>query len=300
MMTSRLSAVFLIVLFASSCQAPEAYRRAQEAFSQGAKVEMRDRFQTLAGERPQELVYLDNLYPSTTAAQAARDAYYELALTEVRTALQGKRQLRKVDALDNTYAIQALSQWRQRDYTAALATAATAIPLLEDQSPDEDDTRDLAMMRALPGLIKLDVAYQQLAVAKTLGEAITVTSNQDSSYQLVRQQFLDYGQANQDGSNSVIRGVALVQSVLEKVENEPNLRRYFLNAQLAGVDTYGDLLLETYQAARRTEQGAEEIAWINQEREAYDRLIATHLERLEKLLPEGRDSALYRFWKRVL
>lgn len=294
--------VFLAtVIFFNSCQAPEAYRRAQEAFSKGAEFEMRDRFKTLAGERPQDLIYFDNLYPAS-AENTLRTStgFYQLALQEVATALKGQGQLNKVDALDNAYTIQALAQWREQDYAAALATAQTAIPLLEENTPDEADVRDLAMMRALPGLIKLDIAFQQLATAQNLGKQLDTSTAPDSIYLLIRSHFVDYGKANVDGSNSVIRGLAVVENTVEKITEEQPLRRYFLNAQLAGIDTYGDLLLETYQAARRTEQGAEEIAWINQERAAYDSLVATYLERLLNAMPEGENSVLYRFWKRVL
>ena len=122
--TFLLSSVLLLGLL-QSCKAPEAYRRAQTAFSQGAAIEIEERFADAAEQLPSNFIYFDDLYRPSTPANPERsaDGYYEEALGEVSTALRGKRQLEKILALDNAYAIKALSLWRLENYAEARSVA---------------------------------------------------------------------------------------------------------------------------------------------------------------------------------
>jgi hypothetical protein len=296
--------VILIILVLNSCQAPEAYRRAVTAFSQGAELEMRDRFVALTGEAPEGIVSINNLYQAPAAdPERKADEYYQEAMKELDAALKGESQLEKIDVFDNALAIKALTLWRQGKYDEAKATAQQALPLLEQDNGGENDFRDLAMMEALPGLINIDLAFNALQNTNELASQLSEASSADEKsmlYEKIKQNYLDFGASDEDGASSVARALTLVQRAIDKAPAEQDLRLYLLNSQLAGLDSWGDLRTEIFKAARRTNAGAEELAWLDEERIKYDGLVTSYLGKLAGMMPDGEESDLYMFWKRVL
>lgn len=296
--------LLLLFLLVNSCKAPEAYRRAATAFSQGAELEMRDRFIDLSGDAPKGIISINDLYQAPPANQdRTADEYYQDAMKELGAALKGESQLKKIDVLDNALAIKALTQWRQGSYEDAKATALEALPLLEQDNGDENDFRDLAMMEALPGLINVDQAYNALQNTNELAEQLSNAVDAEEKamlYEKIKQNFLDFGNSEEDGASSVARALTLIQRAYDKVPDEGSLRLYLLNSQLAGLDSWGDLRAETFKAARRSNIGTEELAWLDQERMKYDDMVINYLAKLEVMMPDGEESKLYRFWKRVL
>lgn len=296
--------LLLVMIVFSSCQAPEAYRRAATAFSQGSESEMRGRFIDLAGETPTGMVAISDIYPAPPAdPERTADQYYQEAMKELGTALKGESQLSKINVLDNALAIKALTQWRSGEYDAAKATAEQALPLLEQDNGGEDDARDRTMMQALPGLINVDKAYAALQQTLDLGKQLTSAGGDDEKQTLftqIKQNYLDFASSEADGASSVARALSMLQTAYDEVPEEGSLRLYLLNAQLAGLDSWGDLRTETFKAARRSNAGEEEMAWLEQERRGYEDMVTDYLSRLAGSSEEGEDSKLYRFWKRVL
>ncbi len=300
---SLLSLIVLSLL--TSCQATEAYRRAQTAFSQGAAVEMTDRFADAADQLPSNFVYFNDLYQTNTPADPDRtaDGYYEEAMGEVATALKGKGQLEKSFALDNAYAIQALSMWRLEMYDQANNIAKIAVPLLEKNEGEESDIRDLAMMQALPGLINIDKSFDALQQIQALGTELTASSDEDerrSKYQEIKTLFTNHYLSEEDGAPSVNRGLALIERAIDNIEGESAISLYLRNAQLAGVDNWGDAFQVVFLSARRLNDSPEELQWVLEGRDQYTGLLRTYLEKLESAVPGGKDDKLYLYWVRLL
>lgn len=295
----------LIILGFSSCEATKAFQEAQTAFSQGATVEMQERFADAADQLPSNFVYFDDLYKSNAPIEEGNTAagYYELAMGAITKCLKGEGQLKKAAALDNAYAIKALTHWRQGDYDEAREVAEKAVPLLQQNTGEENDIRDLAMMQAMPGLINMDASYNALSEIKPLGEALAnaeTTSEKAVFYDQIKAIYLTSVISEEDGASSVTRGLSLIERAIDQMDGESAIKIYLRNAQLAGMDNWGDILEVVFLSARRLNASAEEVNWVMEERGAYNANVKTYLGKLEAALPNGKDNKLYTYWARLL
>ncbi|MEL7422475.1 MAG: hypothetical protein AAFN81_05765 [Bacteroidota bacterium] len=296
--------LFLAILF-TGCQATEAYRKAQTAFSQGAAIEMRERFADAQVELPNNFFYFNDFYRTNTEVDPNRSApnYYAEALKEATAALKGKKQLSKNLALDNAYAIQALSLWRLGKYKEAKEVAAVAVPLLEKNEGDESDFRDLAMMQALPGLINIDESYTAVEQIQRLGTALTEAEDEEQrqdNYQQIKTLFNDHFLSDADGAPSVTRGLAIIERAITNAEDENAVGLYLRNAQLAGIDNWGDAFQVVFLSARRLDNNSTEGTWVLEGRDTYKDLLKEYIRKLENSLPDGQTNKLYQYWTRIL
>ena len=297
--------LFVLAAGLTNCKTTEAYERAQTAFSQGATVEMRERFDAAAGQMPDNFVYFDDLYqrPATPEEGKSADDYYRQALTEINQALKAEGPLKKIMALDNALAIKALAQWRGGRLEEARASAEQAIPLLETNEGEENDVRDLAMMRALPGLINLDQSYAASLQVQAWGRALTAAATVEEKVALYRQIKDTYQTTvidEADGAASIARGLDLIERAVEMMDGESAIELYLRNAQLAGIDNWGDMLEVLDLSARRVNESPEDIVWAKAQRSEYEARIVTYLGKLEAALPGGKDDKIYLYWKRLL
>jgi tetratricopeptide (TPR) repeat protein len=297
--------LFLAVLSFSSCEATKAYQEAQTAFSQGATVEMQERFADAADQLPSNFVYFDDLYKSNAPIEEGVTAagYYESAMGGILKALKGEGQLKKAKALDNAYAIKALTHWRQGEYDAAREAAEKAVPLLQHNAGEENDIRDLAMMQAMPGLINMDESFGALNEIKELGEELANTraiSKKAALYDEIKVIYLAAVASDEDGASSVTRGLSLIERAIEGIDGESAIKLYLLNAQLAGMDNWGDILEVVFLSARRLNASPEEVNWVMEERSTYNTNVKSYLSKLEAALPNGKDNKLYAYWARLL
>ncbi|WP_367387981.1 hypothetical protein [Lewinella sp. LCG006] len=295
----------LVVWSFSSCEATKAYQEAQTAFSQGATVEMKERFVDAADQLPTNFIYFDDLYKSNAPVEEGNTAagYYEEALGAINKSLKGEGQLKKAMALDNAYAIKALTLWRQGEYDEARAVAEKAVPLLQDNAGEENDIRDLAMMQALPGLINMDESFGALSEIKVLGDALAnaaTVSEKAVIYDQIKAIYLEAVSSKEDGAKSVTRGLALIERAIDGINGESAIKLYLHNAQLAGMDNWGDILEVVFLSARRLNASAEEVNWVMEERSTYNANVKTYLGKLEAALPNGKDNKLYTYWARLL
>lgn len=297
-------AVSLAVLL-TSCNAAKLYQEAQTAFSQGAEREMRDRYANAAVALPPNFVNFHQLYKGTAAVDTNQSAtkYYETALAAVTKAQKGATQLSKLNALDNAVALEALAHWRLQAYETAKSVADKALPLLDDNTREENDQRDRAMMTALPGLINMDIAYQGLTAAQAQARTLTAdmdAAQQQAIYQSVKDAYLRHIDANADGASSVVRGLDLIERALLGVKDNPPMSVYLRCSQLAGVDTWGDMLEELFKIARRSNADAAEIQWVSQERIRFEGVRTAYLAKLEGELRDGKQNKLYKYWQTLL
>jgi tetratricopeptide (TPR) repeat protein len=295
-----------LVLFSfSSCEATKAFQEAQTAFSQGATVEMQERFADAADQLPNNFVYFDDLYKSNApiAEGATAAGYYESAMGGITKALKGEGQLKKAMALDNAYAIKSLTHWRKGEYDEAREAAEKAVSLGQEDGGEENDIRDLAMMRAMPGLINMDASYNALSEIKPLGEALAnaeTVSEKAVLYNQIKAIYLTSVISGEDGASSVTRGLSLIERAIDQIDGESAIKIYLRNAQLAGMDNWGDILEVVFLSARRLNASAEEVNWVMEERSTYNTNVKTYLAKLEAALPSGKDNKLYTYWARLL
>jgi tetratricopeptide (TPR) repeat protein len=295
----------LLTLGLTNCKTIEAYQQAQTAFSQGATVEMRERFADAAAQVPDNFVYFDDLYQSRTPIDETLTAadYYTQALENINKALSAEKPLKKVMALDNAYAIKALTQWRRGELDDARATAEQAISLLETNEGEENDLRDLAMMRALPGLINMDESYQALLLVQEWGTALTSAATPEEKstlYGQIRDKYKEAVTSEEDGTMSIARGLALIDRAIEQMDGESAIELYLRNAELAGMDNWGDMLQVLFLSARRVNESPEDIIWVKEERSNYEAKVQNYLTKLETALPNGKENKLYKYWTRLL
>jgi tetratricopeptide (TPR) repeat protein len=295
----------LVLLGFSSCEATKSFQEAQTAFSQGATVEMKERFGDAAGQLPSNFVYFDDLYKSNAPIDEGNTAagYYEVAMGAINKCLKGEGQLKKATALDNAYAIKALTHWRQGDYDEAREVARKAVPLLQQNTGEENDVRDLAMMQALPGLINMDESFGALSNIKELGEALAnarTVSEKAVIYDQIKEIYLTFVASEEDGASSVVRGLSLIERAITQMEGESAIKIYLRNAQLAGMDNWGDILEVVFLSARRLNASPEEVNWVMEERSTYNTKVKDYLGKLEAALPNGKDNKLYAYWVRLL
>lgn len=310
----QFSIIILTITLLSGCKAPEAYSNALDAFSSGATLEMKDRFPAedaeSGAELPGDFMFFDDLYATSKTADPSKafTDYYKEALDYANTALKGASQLKKNKMLDNAYAIKALILWRQTEFDAAKTTASEAEPLLSHDSGQENDVRDLAMMQALPGLINVEKAYQALerskAIVANLGPlSIQGADERQAAYEEIKGLYQDFVISETDGATSIKRGLDIIDRAIDNVDDNSAIVLYLKNAQLAGLDTWGDVLANVFIASRRlsvSEFAPDAGTWVSTEREKYELEMNNTLLELSKLLSSGENHKLYKYWKKTL
>ncbi|RMF00634.1 MAG: hypothetical protein D6772_06105 [Bacteroidetes bacterium] len=292
-----------LALILVGCNAAEAYRQALDTFSQAAALEI-SQDETMT--KPNSYLDISSLYPAAASpAPTKQDAgyFYGKTLDLLAKALKGESQLAKLGILDNAYTLQALTQWRQGNYEAVQQTLST-MDTLPSNDNDPDDIRDEALRKALPGLINIDRAYQALqesqAAMKKLGD--TPESERKAKYEMIKSFYTQYATDDSDGAPSVERAFAILDYALQDVPQNEDVYLYLLNSKLAGLDTWGDLLFNTFTASRRLSVSTfapEEKAWIDNERSAYEARRKAMLARLEEVVG-SKTHELYKYWIGVL
>jgi hypothetical protein len=142
----------LFVVFAAGCASVNHLREAQDSFNQAAAIENALRFDVKASDAmatslgsvrsgyASALLSLDKLENSKDQAQLRNDGLWGTALT-----------------------LKALTQWRLGQFDNAVATAVLA----KQSATNQIYPRDLALIAALPGLVKTDQAYNKILLTNT-------------------------------------------------------------------------------------------------------------------------------------
>jgi len=145
--------VLVLAVGLVSCRHVNHLRDAQVSFSQAAELENTTRLSA------------DNAFLSQQLSQAPDQALADLVLVRsgYAAALHSLRQadakrLSKDRLLGVALTLQSLTEWRLGQHEEALATQERA----EREAVDQLMPRDAAMLAALPGLVKTDLAYAEI------------------------------------------------------------------------------------------------------------------------------------------
>ena len=149
---TRFSMLMLAVLILAGCSHVNYLREAQDAFNQAAGADNLYRYGDL---KPEDL---NDAGPATAALTAS--AGYAAAIASIE-ALRGDTEAKGKLEADGLYgyalALQGLAYWRLGKWKPAEAASREAV------ATGHLGERDLALMNAMPGLIKNDQAYAALS-----------------------------------------------------------------------------------------------------------------------------------------
>src|SRR5262249_39050436 len=134
-------------------------REAQDAFNQAAAAENSLRLDL---DRPLDGGGADAM----SNLGAVRSGYASALLVLNRITSESADKLRSDQLLGDALTLKALCEWRLGHFSNAVATAQSA----QGSAADQLFPRDRALLRALPGLIKTDQAYQKILDRKPLTE----------------------------------------------------------------------------------------------------------------------------------
>lgn len=147
--------IALLLTLAAGCASVNRLREAQDAFNQAAAAENALRFDAKPSDAIGGLVSVRSGYASAL-----------LSLGKLAHS-KDEAQLRKDGLWGTALTLKALSQWRLGQFDQAIATAQLA----RETAGSQIYPRDLALITALPGLVKTDQAYDKaLRTNTTLAE----------------------------------------------------------------------------------------------------------------------------------
>jgi len=127
-------------------------REAQDAFNDAAVAESACRFD------PLHPLVQGNASDAVSQMLAARCNYARALSTLNQLENEDAQRLREDKLLGTALTLKALSQWRLGDYEGALRTAEKT----QAEAQDQVYSRDLALLKALPGLIKAEQGYEKV------------------------------------------------------------------------------------------------------------------------------------------
>jgi tetratricopeptide (TPR) repeat protein len=143
-------AVFVIVSVSACTGYLKDYRRAQDQFNAAADADNKARLDYDLKQDEQQ---------GSSAALSGARANYALAYKEISKLVDDNADDLKKDQLyGSALSMKALCEWRLGRFTQAVATADAAVGQLE---PKASGSRDLAVMTALPGMIRIEEGYRQ-------------------------------------------------------------------------------------------------------------------------------------------
>ncbi len=262
--------LFSCALLLGSCSGLSHLESAQSAFSQAAEIENTNRYS----------------YEREVSASPA--IYYQLAQTEIEQALKKERKLEGLRLLGHALALKAMTEWRLKEYGAARISSKEALRAFDRL--EQRQSRDEAMMLALPDLIQLDSSRAEIftffATKRSLPEAEAF-----------------YAAEVHNLENPQQGGLYAAVEALEKLQlppgAPPTLEAYFLQARLAGLQSWDralDFMRQTILSGEAERDRLDER--YSQEYEQYlQPRKAAALERLQEVLPGGTAHPVYQFWK---
>lgn len=267
----------LLFIFLSSCAHLNKLDLAQRSFSEGAMIENNAQ-----------------LLQQTTAVSP--EAYYKIAYVSVQESLKKSSKLREDGLLGNAYALQALCEWKLGKYAAASNNAKVSLNyLIDSNNPDAPLTRDAAVMKSMDALINLE----------QLSTLVFDSLNQEEAIDLATfEQFFDtqlWGDGAEE-KGKLRQSYEAINSVLDQVPRKHEVRNYLVMSMLTGMKSWGDAL-HYLNNNRKKLDGAEKDAmkaYYNQEKAIFENSRTVLLKRFSRLLPEGEDSQVYKYWAYML
>jgi hypothetical protein len=190
-------------------------REAQVAFNESAALENESRMGNL---NPFEAKDMRAEVSSTIAIQ---NGYASALLSIDKIYPSEEEQLKRDKLLGHILFLKAMAQWRIGDFENALDTADRAI----QEAGDQLYPRDAAVLAALPGLIKIDLAFKRI-------EKMAEGGATDENLRILESEIRPRLGAKEGGA---VNDIKLARSKVNK-KHEVNL--YLIQAQLSAYRNY--------------------------------------------------------------
>ncbi len=265
-----IAVLFAIVL--SGCAHLAHFHAAQDAFSRGAEIEN-------AAKMTQSI------------SDASPDAYYNLAYAEVQKALKYSGKLEADGLVGNAFSLQALCEWKLKKYQKARKSAQSAITHLDDEvKADAYLPRDLAVMKALDGLIGIDVANDALRQLSDVSD-FAATKGRYSEFYFA-----------EGGEGGVQKALAALEKISGEVSPNHEVRAYLALSMMAGLKVWSDALNEMKQSmdagstAWSLDEKRTNYDWYDAQNEIFQGTKSHYFDLLGKALPRGKEHPAYQYW----
>lgn len=240
----------VILFYLTGCNHLQRFSRAQDYFNLAAVAENRQKYIPVAPDGAGEAVVLNEIRTN-----------YLLAHTYISDLIDNKSSNLVSDGLlGSAFAMQALCEWRLGRYEEALPNSQLALE--QQRLEGEIPSRDLAVMVALPGLIKADQAYEH-----TIGST-------SKSYTNIK---------------SLMKGAITDIINAQRVVDDKHPVQSYL--QMAKVAVY-----RTWQVT--IEKKISDAAERSSERRTLRNLAKPELDELGRLI--GTDSSAFLYWSKIL
>lgn len=300
--------LFLIIVSLSACKGPKLYTEASQYYSNAVKLEMAERSSNSTDKNTPEL---EKLYAAEGTPSGAWESYFDKAYEKINMALKSKASLKKNNLLGNTYAIKALVEWQKEKYTEADETALNAANVLENSDHSGyESTRDLTIMKAMPGLIAIDIVYDT---------SLNFIQHNDDRRQVFRQfsgeessnffknelqaHYKKYIAGESTGPYSIQKALNYIQNAKQHAGEYKKLKQYLVLCQLAAHKTWKTTLISSENSAKLAHlvpgRGPVDV-WFKAVWADYKRSRTEHLKMLEDMLPAGNQDNIYRYFEEIL
>ena len=280
---NRLTALLVLAglsLF-SACISIRHLDHAQDNFNRGAALENQLRF------NPQ------------TEVLTSPSLYYNSAYSDVNKALQKKDDLKKDDLLANALAIKALCEWRLKMYDEAKKSADSAMEqILGLERKGIRLPRDKTLMEALPSLIAVEQAHQSLYALQKPALASLAAARDHYTTEIY-----NADPAKEAKLEEVLKKIEAIRAKVTDIED---LSLYLVQSELTALKTWSDALDFLRQSANKdaslsdsAKKEAREFC-SKQRSDFLDPQKKELIEELSKLLPQGTDDPLVKYWDRLI
>jgi hypothetical protein len=270
------------------------YQQSLKAFNQGAKLEVKRDF---APEEPMppSVAPTAELYPSPEPAEpdAAKtpEQYFMQAYALATKATKGEAKLRENNALGSALTLAALSAWKSGKADEAIGLAGQAQLALNQEPASEAKVRDLAVSKALPGIITLARIRDSLtAMRKVAAETLE---------DLRIQEFPIREAAYRKMKATYLNNFILNQSMIG-AEDHPDVTRYLVICQLSGLANWLGAIETIRNFARQLgvlERIPTEAVWYNEQFPKFRTIRDARLNHLAQLCTTPETSKLPPFWR---
>ena len=209
--------IFFTGCFHNTITSVNHLRVAQLAFNESASLENKSRMGTLDPFAARDMRSVRSEVENTIMIQ---NGYASALLSINKIYPSEKKQLKSDKILGNILFLKAIVQWRIGDYEKALNTANEAYK----EAGDQLFPRDTAVLAALPGLIKTDLAFKRIKKMKK--------ETKERKLEIFKDEISP--RLNAEGHGAV-HDIMLARKKVNK-EHEVNL--YLIQAQLGAYRNY--------------------------------------------------------------
>lgn len=270
------------LLLLSSCAHLMHLDRAQSTFNQGAELENKLKFS-----------------PQSEVA-ASPESFYAMAYAEVKNALKQEGQLKEDQLLGNAYTIKALCEWKLKKYDDAVKTADDAVgTFLQMESKGIRMPRDKAVMEALPFIIQIDKSREHF---------LDLPPPEKSSFADAQSHYLAViaDPDSLDKAGTLIHAINKLENARQNVKHNYELSTYFLLTELAALKAWSDCngylsdCIAKGKAFSNTDERKKAVKFFTDQDKAFVTKKDSLLIDLGKILPDGEENVLYKYWKIVM